>query len=270
MSSRTPHDRWSVPALDPERSGPATRFAGHLRTHPVAVFFAAVLLVFGLLAGMATLLGLLVTDVLITDLGLREPDESAVRALVAERTPALTDAATVGAAIGGAPVLPILAGLVAIVAALRRHWILAGFAVFVLSVESATYRMASLLVPRDRPDVERLENLPADASWPSGHTAASIAVYCGLAVLLTSVVHGRGARAAIWAVALALPAIVALSRMYQGMHHPLDVAGGALIGAGAIAGLLFACRAAGAAVRQRAGSRAPARAGRGRRLEAVR
>jgi membrane-associated phospholipid phosphatase len=35
--------------------------------------------------------------------------------------------------------------------------------------------------------------------------------------------------------------------MYRGMHHPLDVAGGALIGIGAIVALLFACRAAGAA-----------------------
>ncbi len=42
--------------------------------------------------------------------------------------------------------------------------------------------------------------------------------------------------------------------MYQGMHHPLDVIAGALVGVGAIAVLLFACRSAEAAVR------APARA----------
>ena len=33
--------------------------------------------------------------------------------------------------------------------------------------------------------------------------------------------------------------------MYRGMHHPLDVAGGVLVGIGAILLLLFACRAAG-------------------------
>jgi membrane-associated phospholipid phosphatase len=35
------------------------------------------------------------------------------------------------------------------------------------------------------------------------------------------------------------------------MHHPLDVAGGALVGIGAILVALFACRAAGAAAERR-------------------
>ena len=35
--------------------------------------------------------------------------------------------------------------------------------------------------------------------------------------------------------------------MYRGMHHPLDVGAGALIGIGAVLVLLFACRAAGVA-----------------------
>jgi membrane-associated phospholipid phosphatase len=37
--------------------------------------------------------------------------------------------------------------------------------------------------------------------------------------------------------------------MYRGMHHPLDIAGGIFIGVGAMLVLLFACRAASAAVR---------------------
>ena len=45
--------------------------------------------------------------------------------------------------------------------------------------------------------------------------------------------------------------------MYRGMHHPLDVGAGALIGIGAVVVLLFACRAAGVA----APARAPARGG---------
>jgi membrane-associated phospholipid phosphatase len=45
-----------------------------------------------------------------------------------------------------------------------------------------------------------------------------------------------------------------MARMYRGMHHPLDVAGGVLVGIGAIVLLLFACRAAGAAAERRARS----------------
>jgi membrane-associated phospholipid phosphatase len=35
--------------------------------------------------------------------------------------------------------------------------------------------------------------------------------------------------------------------MYRGMHHPLDVAGGVVVGIAALIVLVFACRAAGAA-----------------------
>jgi undecaprenyl-diphosphatase len=61
-----------------------------------------------------------------------------------------------------------------------------------------------------------------------------------------------------WAAAILLPVFVAFSRMYRGMHHPLDVAGGALIGLGAVLVLLFACRAAGAAQQAPVSIRHPA------------
>ena len=197
------------------------------------------------------LLALFVTDVLLNVGGLGSFDESAIVSIVADRTPFLTDASSVGSAVGGAPVLPILVGIIAIVCAFLRRWRIAAFAVFVLVVESATYRVTSLVVPRDRPHVQRLEDLPADASYPSGHTAASIAVYAGLVLLLTSAIPNRKLRIAAWVAAVVLPLIVAFSRMYRGMHHPLDVAGGALVGIGAVLVLLFACRAADAAARSR-------------------
>jgi membrane-associated phospholipid phosphatase len=237
-----------VPVLQARPRGPAERFAGSMHgKHPAAVFFAAVLAGFAVLAGLAILLGLVVTDVLVRTGGIGRADESAVASIVRERTGFLTDVSSVGSMVGGAPVLPILVGLIAIVCAIRREWRIAAFAVFVLVVESATYRVASMVVPRDRPHVPRLEDLPADASYPSGHTAASLAVYCGLVLLLTSAFPKRSWRLAAWAVALVLPVFVAFSRMYRGMHHPLDIAAGALIGIGAVLVLLFACRAAGVA-----------------------
>jgi membrane-associated phospholipid phosphatase len=254
-----------IPALAARPGGLAERFAASVgRQHPVTVFFAALIGGFALLAAFAILLGLLVTDVLVPIHAVGSADQSFVESLAADRTPALTDVSAVGTAIGGAPVLPILAGLIAIVCALMRRWLIAGFAAFVLATESATYRVASLVVPRERPGVHRLEDLPADASYPSGHTAASIAVYLGLTALLTSRIADRRARVAAWVLAVLLPVFVAMSRMYRGMHHPLDVASGALIGIGAITVLLFACRAAGCAQRAPAGERAPARAGRAR------
>lgn len=241
-------DRWALPLLQARRGGLAERFSGLLRGwHPAAVFLAAVLAGFAVLGLISIALGLLVTDVLLQTGGLGRTDNSTVRSIVAERTPFLTDASEVGSTLGGAPLLPALVGVIALVCACLRKWRIAAFAVFVLVVESATYRVTSLAVPRDRPQVQRLEDLPVDASYPSGHTAAAIAVYVGLVLLLTSGVRTRALRVSAWAVAIVVPASVALARMYRGMHHPLDVAGGLIVGIGAVLVLLFACRAAGVA-----------------------
>lgn len=261
-------DRWALPVLEARRGGPAERFAGRLRgRHPAAVFFAALLAGFTVLALISIALGVLVTDVLLDIGGLRATDNSTVKSLVAERTPFLTDMSEVGSTIGGAPLLPILVGAIALVCAFLRKWLIAAFAVFVLVVESATYRVTSLAVPRDRPHVHRLEDLPADASYPSGHTAAAIAVYAGLVLLLTSRFQTRGLRICAWAIAIVIPIFVALARMYRGMHHPLDTAAGLVIGIGALLVLLFATRAAGVA--QQARSPKAAKPARARRRQPV-
>jgi undecaprenyl-diphosphatase len=249
-----------VPVLRARPGGPAERFAGRLGGHhPALVFFTAVLGGFVVLALLSTLVGLLVTDVLLKA-GLQSTDESAVRELVAERTPFLNDVSEVGSTVGGAPLLPILVGLIAIVCAFMKRWLIAAFAVFVLTIESATYRVTSILVPRERPHVKRLEDLPVDASYPSGHTAAAIAVYAGLVLLITSRIHDRNKRILAWAVAVLIPLFVAFSRMYRGMHHPIDVLGGVLVGIGAMVVLLFACRAAAVAAEARSGARGRASA----------
>jgi membrane-associated phospholipid phosphatase len=258
----------ACPVLRAREGGLAERFADHFGTaHPAAVFAAALVCGYLALVAASLLLALFVTDVLVHVGGLGSADESAITSMVADRTPFLTDASSVGSAVGGAPVLPILVAILAIVFAIRRQWRIAAFAVFVLVVESATYRVTSWVVPRDRPHVQRLEDLPANASYPSGHTAASIAVYAGLVLLLTSAIPNRRLRIAAWIVALVLPIFVAFSRMYRGMHHPLDVAGGALVGVGAVLVLLFACRAADAAVRSRARGRS--HVARSRRVQAA-
>ena len=58
----------------------------------------------------------------------------------------------------------------------------------------------------------------------------------------------------VWTLACAMVVFVAMSRMYRGMHHPLDVGGGLLIGVGALLVLVFACRVAGAAYDKRHGA----------------
>lgn len=84
-------------------------------------------------------------------------------------------------------------------------------------------------VPQRRPPVPRLQAAPTTSSYPSGHTAAAVALYCCLGVLLLAYVSRPGLR---WlaAVLFCIPVYVAISRIYAGEHYPSDVTAGALLG----------------------------------------
>ena len=102
-----------------------------------------------------------------------------------------------------------------------------------MAITAATVWSADLLavllkriVDRDRPyvvlpEAEPLLRWDASASFPSGHAATSAAGAVILAYLI-------GSRA--WSLAV-LAAAVAFSRVYIGVHYPLDVLVGAALGA---------------------------------------
>ena len=69
--------------------------------------------------------------------------------------------------------------------------------------------------------VELLIAAPTDASFPSGHTAASFA----------AVFAQKTAGSPLWKPALAVALVIAFSRLYLYVHWPSDVLGGALLGA---------------------------------------
>jgi len=211
--------------------------------HPALVFVAAMLAGLAATALLSICLGLLVTRVVEPAWG---AGEGANVWLAAHRSASLTDASLIGSIVAGGVVLPILVGSIALVCAVLRKWRIGAFFVFALGVESASYRLTTLVVHSHRPRVARLESLPVNASYPSGHTAAAIAVYGGLALLITSRVGNGAVRALAWTFAVGMVTFVALSRLYRGMHHPLDVAGGIVIGIVALIVLVFVCRAAGA------------------------
>src|SRR5690349_18117526 len=197
---------WTPPVLRP-RQGVAERWGvrGGLG-HPVLVFLAGIVGAVALISTVSIALGFLVTRAILHIGGVAHWDEHVNVWLAAHRTPFRTHVSLIGSIMSGGVVLPIVVGLSALASAVKRKWRVASFLVFVLAVESASYRITTLVIHRHRPRVVRLENLPVNASYPSGHTAASIAVYCGLALLLTSLVRNRAFRAATWLVALLMVA----------------------------------------------------------------
>jgi membrane-associated phospholipid phosphatase len=238
---------WTPPVLQPRR-GLAERVGARVGYgHPVLVFVAAMLASLALISTLSIALGFVVTRVILHVGGVAGWDEHVNTWLAAHRTSFRTHLSLIGSIMSGGVVLPIVAGLTAFASAVMRKWRLAAFLVFVLAVESASYRITTLVIHRHRPRVVRLEDLPVNASYPSGHTAASIAVYCGLALLLASLVRNFAFRAAAWSLALLIVAFDAYSRLYRGMHHPLDVAGGVVVGVAAVCLLVLTCRASGAA-----------------------
>jgi membrane-associated phospholipid phosphatase len=260
ISGRRSKDPLRVPVLSARRDGRAERLARSLRTlHPAFVFAVVMLGGLAVIAILSIGLGFLVTRVVEPAWGIGAADERVNAWLALHRTSFRTHASLLGSIMAGGVVLPIVAGSLAIVFAALRRWRIAAFFVFALAVESAAYRATTLAVHSHRPHVARLEQLPVNASYPSGHTAAAIAVYGGIALLLTSKVANGFVRGFAWTLVLAIVSFVAVARMYRGMHHPLDVAGGVFVGVAALTVIVFACRAAGAA----ADSRQPLHAVRG-------
>lgn len=222
--------------------------------HPVRAFLAVAIVGFALLAAAAVLVGWALQTYALPEHGFGRQDERVVVWLADHRTAFRTDVSFWLSGIGDVYAIPALVAVTTLVAVVQRKWRVAAFLVTAIAVEAATYRVATLTIDRQRPHVRRLDDLPVSDSFYSGHTAASIAVYCGISLLVTSWVRNTALRLVIWLVAIAIPLLVGVARMYRGMHHPTDVVAGLLVGVGCLIVAVTAARVAGAAAREGAPS----------------
>jgi undecaprenyl-diphosphatase len=229
--------------LDPEAGSSAERLADHLTgRHPATVAAIVTVVGYAFLTAAMVGLGLFLTKIMFD--GASGGDAALNRWFEARRTPTWDDVSRYGSMIADTLTVVGIAALVAFVLGCRRCWREISFLAIALLLEVTVFVSVAFLVSRERPPVLRLDEAPPTSSFPSGHTAASVVLYGGLALIITAHVRNTVVRAVVWTVAVCAPLFVGTARLYRGMHFPSDVASGALLGVACLLVALFAVRAA--------------------------
>lgn len=182
-------------------------------------------------------MGWLITDGPLNDLSASE--DSVNTSLESART-SWWDAVTLFFSWTGATVSII--GVCLVVVALvwwrTRQWWFATVPLIAISLQAMVFFFTTLLIDRERPDVEKLDDSPPTSSFPSGHTGAATGLYFTLAFLALRI-RNPALRRVVVGVCVAIPLLVATARLYRGMHRVSDVL--VAIVNGSVAALLAWC-----------------------------
>ena len=149
----------------------------------------------------------------------------------AHRTPNWTHWSSIFSTLGATEAILIVALTTCVVfLAVTRRWRPVIFIATVMFGELGAFLAIAAVVKRPRPDVTHLDQHLPTSAYPSGHEAATCCLYIALAILVIG--HARGWWRWLFLIpAIAMPILVALSRMYRGEHHPTDIAGSLLFSA---------------------------------------
>jgi undecaprenyl-diphosphatase len=140
----------------------------------------------------------------------------------------ITGWAFVVTALGSTGVLIGVALAAALGLALRGRWRSGVYLIVGYAVTDLTVAVVKLIVERPRPDANLTE--AGGFSFPSGHSAMSVAVYGCLAFALARTCRGFP-RVACALAGAGLVVLIGLSRIYLGVHYPSDVLAGWITGA---------------------------------------
>jgi undecaprenyl-diphosphatase len=191
----------------------------------------AIRLIVGLIAvwGLIALLGLLEMQVLNTG-AVHRADLGVDVWLAAHRTAFWNTATLVGTTMATTvTVIAVTAGVALLLRWLVGRWHESLVLVTVMIGEIVLFLAAAATIHQNRPPVHHLDQAPPTSSYPSGHTAAAVALYGSLAVLVIWIYGRRPAARVVAALLVLIPFFVGFSRLYRGMHYPSDVIAGALM-----------------------------------------
>lgn len=184
---------------------------------------ALLLAAFAAVLGLLLVLGFAVTHVATAGL-LHRAELRWEGELLARRTSELDAVTKAGTVIGSTLIVIVLTAIGGFVLAWRGHGIrLPLFLLVAVFGETLLFLIAQQVFHRPRPPVLRLDLAAPTTSFPSGHTAATVALWGGLALGLARTHPGHTLLALARVLAVALPVFVMFTRVYRGMHWPTDV-----------------------------------------------
>ena len=167
------------------------------------------------------LVGVALTGPLAASVGVVDNDVE--RSLAGHRSTSLTALAQAASLLGETITQLVLVPVLLLLAWWWLHrWAPMVFLGVAAVGELSGYLLTVSIVSRPRPPVPLLDSgLDPLHSYPSGHVAAAMATYGGLAVVCWT--FGTDPWRRLSAVLLLAPPLVALARLYLGVHHPTDV-----------------------------------------------
>lgn len=185
---------------------------------------------FHIVAGLVALLGLLTLAV--TQLGVVSRMDAEASSQAQDRMTAdgttwaerMADLASTQTAL-----LVTVVGVLVLLA--TRHWRGALSLALAWGVTQGAVQLFKVAVSRPRPEANEVATAAHGFSFPSAHSATSVAVYATIALILVRASRNGYSRVAVTVCAASLVFAVGLSRVLLAAHYPTDVLAGWTIGA---------------------------------------
>lgn len=154
-------------------------------------------------------------------------DEPIIDFVQSAEAPGLTSIMKLFTNIGSTTSVTLLAILTLGVLLWKKYRAQAVLFTIVLIGTGILNQVLKLIFKRERPDFNRLIDI-GGYSFPSGHTMMAFSLYTVLAYIVWRNLKTTGSRMAIAIVATFMIVMIAVSRIYLGVHFPSDIVGGIL------------------------------------------